>query len=586
MMNATRSYSISFLAGLLCFAGIANSAAPTGGDTQQNILMIVLDDLNDCIGVLGGHPQADTPNIDRLARQGVLFENAHSNVGVCSPSRASFMTGIHPAASGCWGFGSWYNYTGLMNSKTLGEMARENGYHALAAGKVLHTSKPYMWDKKGVRSDYGPMAFDGKKRVPHPDAPPGMVELGALDATFTRLSNVPAVPPSENAPGYNGWMGGAWGQKKPFRYVSETDRDSLHDEQVAAWFEEQMQRFERKKEKQPFFIATGLIRPPTPMVVPDSYFDLFPLDQLELPKRLQGDIEDTPAPRDSRGKQAFDGLVEAYDSTEAALRVYLQAYLASVKFADDQVGTILNALDRSPYADTTTVLLFSDHGYHLSEKDQIWKYTLWEEGTRVPLIIRDPRFSRHAGARVSHPVSLIDVYPTIMELAAWRGDNAKNANGLPLNGASLAPFLENPRTTDWAGPDAALSMAASWRSKAPAGQNLSIRTERYRYTRYPGKGEELYDHQRDPHEWTNLANHSEHQNLKMELSAQLDEQLKGYLPPPRKAGKQAAATSGEKEAAERWKDTYFGRHPEADANKDGTLTWPEYHAHKKKRVAD
>jgi arylsulfatase A-like enzyme len=568
------------MAPLLCALSLATFNI--AGAEQPNVLMIVLDDMNDWVGAMGGHPQARTPNMDRLAKQGVLFVNAHANVAVCAPSRASFMTGIHPLTSKCWGFGNWMENEMLINSMTLGEYAMANGYLALQTSKVLHNSKPGMWSEKGVYADYGPLAYDGKRTTRHPSCPEGMAELGALDATFAPLSDVPSVAASGDAPGYTGWWNARWGAGSPFRYVSGDDRDLMTDEKSAAWIEDKIKVLERRVGEQPFFIGFGIIRPHTPLVVPQKYFDLFPLDEIELPKIKKDDLADVPGDfSDARGHKALVGLKSGYDDSEEGLRRHTQAYLACVAFADDMVGRALDAIENSAFRDNTIVLLFGDHGYHMGEKDHLWKYNLWEETTRIPLIIRDPRYADNAGRTVDHPVSLVDLFPTIRDLCSWSGPTAKNDKGGLVDGHSLRPFLEDPAAEDWEGPDAALSMIASWKSQRPSEQHLSVRSRDFRYTRYYPEGEELYDHRNDPYEWNNLASDPEYAAIK----AGLVEQLEAMVPeatlqiqPEKTAATQPAR---EKSADEKWKDQYFSWHPDADTNQDGELSWSEYKVHKK-----
>jgi arylsulfatase A-like enzyme len=557
---------------LVGFAAQSGSAS-----AKPNVLMIVLDDLNDYPGVMGGHPQAKTPNMDRLAKQGVLFKNAHANVAVCSPSRASFMTGVHPTTSGCWGFGNWMDNEMLINSKTLGEYAMDNGYLALQTSKVLHNSKPSMWSEKGIYPDYGPLAYNGKKTCRHPSCPEGMEELGALDATFAPLSDVPSVPASGDAPGYAGWWNAKWGQGSPFRYESEEDRDLMTDEKSAEWVVKKIKQLEASGGETPFFMGVGIIRPHTPLVVPKKYFDMFPLEEVVLPTIKPDDMADVPWGHDSRGHKAFLGLKSGYADPEEGLRRHTQAYLACVAFADEMVGRVLEALEKSRFADNTIVLLFGDHGYHMGEKDSLWKYNLWEQTTRIPLIIKDPRIRSTAGGVVEEAVSLIDIFPTITDLCNWSGPTAKNEKGAPgLDGYSLRPFLENPATVDWDGPGAALSVVASWESTRPADQHLSIRTKDWRYTRYHGIGEELYDHRNDPYEWNNLASNPEYAEIKARLGRQLDSMIRETAPKTESAKKAAP----EKSSDEQWKDKYFGWHPDADTDGDGKLSWAEYKIHK------
>jgi arylsulfatase A-like enzyme len=499
---------------------------------KTNVLMIVLDDLNDYVGVLDGHPQAKTPNIDRLAKEGVLFTNAHANVPVCQPSRASFMTGVSPLRSRMWGFSNWLKNDLLAQATTLPEFLKNKGYVTMQSGKVFHSPKKGAWSLMGVKKDYGPIAFNGKKSVPHPLTPEGMRELGALDATFFSLADVPEVPPTDDTPGAKGWYNGSWGGK-PFRYVNDADRDLMTDEKSTVWTKKQLEKLEKENASKPFFMAIGLHRPHTPLVVPQTYFDLFPLESIQIPVIKEDDIEDTFLEKNnlkndggSRGRKAFDGLIKGFTTKELALKKYTQAYLASVAFADDRVGELLEALENSKFANNTIVILFSDHGYHLGEKKYLWKYNLWEETTRVPLIIKAPKYKGNSGKKINHPVSLLDIYPTILSLT---GNNVSSLmlNEKPqLDGFSLEPFLQNPKTKSWDGPDAALTVIASWRSPLPERQHLSVRGKRYRYIKYANGNEELYDHKKDPYEWYNLASSNEHNNVKQKLFSILNQQLK------------------------------------------------------------
>jgi arylsulfatase A-like enzyme len=547
---------------------------------RPNVLMIVVDDLNGYLGVMGGHPQARTPHMDRLAGKGVLFRNAHSNVAVCSPSRASFMHGILPTTSGCWGFDPWLKNEVLAGCKTLPEYARDNGYRAFQTGKVLHTPKPGVWNDMGAPSEYGPLAFNGLKAVTHPSCPDTLASLGALDSTFAPLSDVPVVPASDDAPGAVGWWNTKGKKNTRFHYASEEDRDRLTDEKSAAWVKAKLAALEAEQARTPFLIAMGLIRPHTPLVVPQQYYTLFPLDEIQLPKIKDDDTDDLPWGDNSRGRKAFEGLRAGYADPEEGLRRYIQAYLACVAFVDDQVGDVVSALEQSSFNDNTIVILFSDHGYNHGQKDYLFKYCLWEESTRVPLMIKDPRYAATAGSTVDHPVSLVDVFPTLQDLCGWSGSTLLTDKGVPLDGHSLRPFLEDPATTQWAGPEVALSVIASWKSRKPAEQNLSVRSREYRYSRYFPEGEELYDHRADPHEWNNLADDPEYAPVKERLNRQLNRLLvtASDTTAPQPDPQPPPEVTSDNEA---WKAKYFGRNPDADMDGDGNLSWPEYHAHKK-----
>lgn len=509
---------------LICLFCITNSVA----QKQQNVLMIVLDDLNDFTGVLKGHPQAHTPNIDRLAKEGVLFTNAHSNVPVCSPSRASFMNGISPVTSKYWGFKNWKQNDLLMACKSIPEYFMANGYHTAKSGKVFHSSKKGAWHDEGVKTDYGPTAFNGLKAAQHPACPEAMFQLGALDATFVSLKDIPKVEANNESPGYDGWY--LTKLKKAFKYINDNDRDLMPDETSVEWFKTKIQKLETSLQDVPFFISLGFHRPHTPLVVPQKYFDLFPIETVEIPNINFSDIDDTKlgenSINESRGRKAYRWLTESYSSVELALKKYTQAYLASVAFADDMVGKTLDALEKSSFKENTTIILFSDHGYNIGEKEYLFKYCLWEESTRVPLIIKSPYYEKSMGKQVDHPVSLIDIYPTLKDLCKLEGSTIINSSGAPLDGYSLKPFLENPKTNQWEGPDTAFTIVSSWKSKLAEKQHVSVRSKQYRYIRYANGSEELYNHKKDDFEWHNLADDRKYLKIKEAHRKQLDLWLK------------------------------------------------------------
>jgi hypothetical protein len=324
-MKRTLSTTLdSTLTRSLCLLGASLAFLSPGALAEEetepvNVLLIVLDDLNYHGGPLGGHPQAETPHIDKLAQNGVLFTNAHTNVAVCNPSRASFMTGIAPTSSGCWGFVDWQKYEVLQQQLTLGEYAMQNGYLALQTGKVLHSKKPSMWSEMGIIDDYGPLAYDGNKPTYHPSAGAAHVgaDLGTLDTTMVPLSDIPVVPPSAEAPGFNGWHN----LKRPgkFHYVNDDDRDLMTDELSAQWVADKLAELEADPESKPFFMAMGIIRPHTPLVVPQKYLTCFPLEEVELVKIKHNDRADTRFPRRfgiTRGEKSFYGMLTSYKGDE------------------------------------------------------------------------------------------------------------------------------------------------------------------------------------------------------------------------------------------------------------------------------
>lgn len=494
---------------------------------RPNVVLIVCDDLNDYVSGMDGHPQAATPSMAKLARTGVMFRRAYSNNPVCAPSRASFLTGIYPHTSGNLFFKKWFNNPVLKNSKTLMEHFRDNGYRVVGSGKLMHHLRKQNWTQFKHPADYGPFVYDGEKRVAHPSVPQPFRGIGAVDGSYASLSDVPYADHPGNK---RGWIYASWKNVKPFRYVSATDRDPTPDERNAKWAAGQLNNFAKQKNKQPFFLAVGFIRPHTPLHVPQKFFDQFPLDDVKLPLIKAGDADDTHY-RDVydanvKGLKYFRLLCESYPDRSAAIRAWTQAYLASVAAADECVGQVIDAIDSSPLKDNTIVIVTSDHGWIVGAKDYLFKNALWEDTVRVPLIIRAPGLTP-AGEVAEHPVSLIDLYPTLVDLCHLQGDTRKNEQGAKLDGHSLRPFLQNPKATAWDGPEAALTMIYAGEnarsgpgvSDDPAQQHWSVRTRRWRYIRYNNGAEELYDHDTDPKEWNNVA--ANHPAITAHLKAQL-----------------------------------------------------------------
>jgi arylsulfatase A-like enzyme len=253
---------------------------------------------------------------------------------------------------------------------------------------------------------------------------------------------------------------------------------------------------------------------------------MFPLESIQIPVIKPGDDEDCHYAEvistEQKGLKHFRLLRQSYPTLEDGLKAYIQAYLACVAAVDECIGQVVDAVDRSPFKDSTIILVTSDHGYNMGEKDYLFKNALWEESTRVPLVIRAPGVSV-AGGVAEHPVSLIDIYPTLVDLCSLPADTRKNKQGAKLDGYSLRPFLEDPGAETWSGPDAALTMvyAGPKYKRDPYRQHWSVRTQRWRYILYNSGEEELYDHDRDPYEWTNLAEVPEHADVKRELKARL-----------------------------------------------------------------
>ncbi len=550
---------------------------------KPNVLLIVCDDLNDYIESLGGHPQAQTPNIERLAEGGVCFAQAHCNIPICAPSRASFLTGLYPHTSRNFGFDRWDQNEVLKNSRTVMDHFRAHGYHTLGTGKLMHHRKRNEWVEYGNAADYGPFAFDGTQGVAHPDVPAPFRDIGAIDGSFGPLVNLTTRTLADGK-SYS-WQTGNWQGMRPLRVDTSDDRELTADELNGKWAVDRLHELATQSSGKPFLMGVGFIRPHTPLIVPERFFKQFPPDSIKLPVIKPGDVEDTHArsvrgilvgkgPASERaadmGLRLYTNLVASYDSRDEALRRFIQAYLACVASVDEQIGKILDAVDQTSLCNNTIVVLTSDHGWGMGEKDYLYKNSLWQESTQVPLIVRAPGIAK-AGGVVEHPVALIDLYPTLVDLCGLPGETKKNDKGRPLDGHSLRPFLENPRTDKWSGPDEVLTALYKWaKHYDPARQSYSLRSKDWRYIRYSNGKEELYHNAKDPCEWGNLADNPAYTSTLESFRAKLDARI---------SAPEAAAP---RLADEIWKDNFFSKYPQADANGDGVLTWPEYHNHKAK----
>jgi len=508
------------------------------GTEKYNVLFIMVDDLNDNIGILGGHSQAKSPNMDRFALSATAFIRAYTNAPMCGPSRASLFTGVYPHHSNNYFQAPWFNNEVLNNTRTMMEQFKDAGYQVMGTGKILHHNKEELWSSFENPADYTPTPFDGENQLPHPDVPTPFSEIGWVDGSFGPFVNLEGRTTSDGKPLH--WTtGNANIGFKPMRYINDDDRDPTPDEHNAQWTADKIKQLDENKTEKPFFLAIGFLRPHTPLVAPQKYFDRFPLDDLELAVIKQDDKGDTHLTAAYQGevftlkigKQMFDAISEAYGSTELGLKKWTQAYLACVAAVDDNIGQVLDALNKSSLKENTIVVLASDHGFHMGEKDYLYKNSLWEESTRIPLLMRAPRLTQ-PGTQVEQTVSLIDVYPTLLDLCGLSTQTLKNEKGHPLDGQSMRPLLENPTMKSWEGAPAALTVvyAGEPYETDPSMNHYAIRSQRYRYILYNNGLEELYDHENDPHEWNNLAD-SDKNNLE-----NMRQQLREMMAPVELAG--------------------------------------------------
>lgn len=439
---------------LMIILALVLSAGDQVANAQDhpNVLFIAIDDLNDWIGCMKGHPNAKTPNMDALASRGTLFTNAHCQAPICGPSRASLFTGLLPTTTGIYGQVSDKKLRSASPATRdvtlLPDYFEQQGYATFAAGKLFHNG-----DAAKVFEDYGPKNSFGPKPK-------------------TRFKYDPASFPEKIGNTQTDW--GAF-----------PERDSeMPDFAIANYGVEKL----RAEHDKPFFLAVGFMRPHVPWYVPQKWFDMHPIDSIELPPYLASDYDDIPA-LSQRVNELTAMPTTTWAIENGEWKNIVQAYLACTTFVDAQVGKVLDALEASEYADNTVVILWSDHGYHIGEKNRFAKQALWDRASKMPLIVTVP--SGKGGELCDKPVGLVDLYPTVVDLC-----------GLPANdaneGRSIVPLVKDSQT-NWP-----YSTITSY------GQhNHAIQTQRYRFYQYEDGSRELYDHLADPNEWTNLASKPE-----------------------------------------------------------------------------
>ena len=436
---------------------------------RPNVLFITVDDLNDWVGCLGGNPDAQTPNLDRLAQQSVLFNNAHCQVALCNASRISFLTGMYATTTGIYNNSSKTATQDYHQAKHLPVWFRENGYRAMCMGKIYHKDhgKKAYWDEIGPKTlRWGPEPPKGRQ--------------------FTKRFGKKDVQDSL-----------AWA-------ALDIEKGGMPDEQIASWGIEKLSR----EYDQPFFLSLGFYKPHTPLTAPKRYFDQFDRDSLTLPTVLKNDLDDVPEIGRrwvlDRKKIIAEEAVAQYSPTYR--RELVHAYHACVALVDDCIGQVLAELDNSPYADNTIVVLCSDHGWHLGEKNHWRKWMPWEESTRSLLIVRTPKAIANSsnGSTCQRTVGLIDIYPTLADLCDLTPPSE-------LEGLSFRRLLENPEDK-WERPALTSTTAG----------NHTVRSDRWRYIRYSDGSEELYDHENDPNEWHNIASEPSMDSIKKQYIEWID----------------------------------------------------------------
>lgn len=464
-----------------------NAGLAADVERPPNVLLVVVDDLNTDIGAYD-HEQVQTPNIDRLARTGVLFTRAYAQYPQCNQSRASFLTGQYPDQTGVLSLKEHFRDK-QPDIVTLPQHFRANGYFTARVGKIFH---------QGVPTDIGRDGLDD------PASWDLAVNPSGVD---TRVDEhiVTIAPPERDRRSFGGML--SW---------LRLDGDEAHTDQIgAAEAIRILREHHPSKTGKPFFLALGFYRPHTPYVAPARFFDRYPPGRVEVAVVPPGDRENKPvAALADRPFQA--------DMTEAQKRQAIQGYHAAISFMDEQLGKVLDSLQESGLAGDTIIVFLSDHGYQLGSHGLWQKKDLFENSLRTPLIMAAPG-QLGAGVKSDTLVELVDLYPTLVALAGL--DEPET----PIEGRDLLPVL--------AGRESALEFAfsQSWSAAhliRPERRGMqvmgdTIRTARYRYTEWSrgAEGVELYDYQVDPLEYRNLAGDASYAEIQKKLASRLNAKL-------------------------------------------------------------
>lgn len=425
---------------------------------KPNVLFIVVDDLNDYISLLEDHPGIKTPNLDKFAKSAMTFTRGYCAGPICNPSRTAFLSGIAPYNSGVYNNPDHLsNSKVVMDSVLLPEQFKKNGYHTMWNGKLFH-SGPGLERMQAMWDD-----DEGGKGAQGPKA-----KHDAIPKSIKR-------PPLFN---YESWDG-------PDTDFSDVTHMLINEKRLA------------KEYDKPFFMAYGIFKPHNPWTAPKRFFDMYPMDSLVMPIVPADDLDDIPA----IGKQYAANPVNFHELKAAGQwRPVVQSYLACISFMDHCLGRVLDALEKSPHRNNTIVCLVADHGFHMGEKEHFAKYALWEKTTHTLYMWRVPGMTQ-PGSICEGTVNLLDLYPTFNELCGLSAVPQK------FDGKSIVPLLKNPQA-DWNRPSVTTYLKGDY----------AVRDDRWRYIRYHDGSEELYDHSKDPNEWTNLAKVPEFASVKAELA--------------------------------------------------------------------
>jgi iduronate 2-sulfatase len=482
-LSFSRSNHLTHLTHLIALAAALALPLATqfaqAAPTKANVLFICVDDLKPLLGCYGDK-RIQSPNIDRLAKRSVLFENAYCNQAVCAPSRNALMTGVRPTALGIYDLGTNFRMS-MPKAVTLPQYFKSHGYRSEGLGKIFHVGHGNHEDPDSWSVPH----FSGRSiayLLPENRAKQGLTREEALFANETNVANLPRGAAYEAA---------------------DVADNEYPDGKIA---DETIRRLKAAKDrKEPFFIAAGFLKPHLPFCAPKKYWDLYQRDSFEAPARRTSP-EGAPAyaPTSWGELRQYNDIPQTGPLKDEQARTLIHGYHAAVSYVDAQIGRVLEELGRLGLTENTIIVLWGDHGWHLGDHGMWCKHTNYEEATHIPLLISAPTVVKR-DARTRALAESVDLYPTVCELA-----------GLPiprdaqsLEGKSLVPILKSPSRES---KEAVFHVYPRNRRGDGAILGRAVRTERHRLVEWkkPGAGLEtaefeLYDYKTDRGETKNLA---------------------------------------------------------------------------------
>ena len=471
--------NLGFLVICLLTIQVGKCQTKNKAKTKPNIVFIAIDDMNTWIGAMGG--DALTPNIDKLAGEGKLFTNAQCVVPACNPSRVAILTGLRPETSGQYtNPGNFRDIPGNENLITLPKYLQQFGYESIGAGKIFHKeagkgtepdvqSDPQSWsyqNPNGIGTGGHQLFLDENNQAKWLE---GAMYKEGMDI---------------NKPNYLSKFG-VWG-------VTPEKKEETADWENALF----AANYLNEKHDKPFFLAVGFMRPHSPQIAPQEFFDMYPLESVRIPELPEDDTDDVP----QIAKRNFSSEFVDHVKEKNQLQQATQGYLASMSFVDACIGEVLKGIENGPNKDNTIIVLWSDHGWQLAHKNRWEKFSLWQQATNAPLIIKYPNM-KNKGIASDQAVSLLDLFPTVLDLSGIEKPKF-------LEGTSLVPLLKDP----------------NYVRKEPVlvtyeKGNVSARKNDWNFIQYIDGSEELYNHKSDPHEFKNIINNVENVAVVNELKS-------------------------------------------------------------------